>query len=183
MPGNPSRSDSKRGRLRCGFSSGTAAAAAAKAALRLLITGVCADAVAVRLPSGVYLGVPVAWSSMQGGTACASVIKDGGDDPDITNGAEIRATVSILRHGPEQAGQAERDRPKILLIAGKGVGLVTKPGLPVAPGEPAINPVPRQMLSENITLELMRSENFDLEPLLFELLRSGHFSKPERPGR
>ncbi len=73
--------------------------------------------------------------------------------------------VSILRHGPEQAGQAERNRPAILLVAGKGVGLVTKPGLPVAPGEPAINPVPRQMLSENITLELMRSENSDLEPL------------------
>jgi len=165
MPDNPSKPDSKRGRLRCGFSSGTAAAAAAKAALRHLITGVCADAVAVRLPSGVYLAVPVAWSSVQGGTACASVIKDGGDDPDITNGAEIRATVSILRHGPEHAGQAERDRPGILLAAGKGVGLVTKPGLAAAPGEPAINPVPRQMLSENITLELMRSENFDLEPL------------------
>jgi cobalt-precorrin-5B (C1)-methyltransferase len=165
MPGNPSRSGSKRGRLRCGFSTGTAAAAAAKAALRHLITGVCADAVAVRLPSGVYLAVPVAWSTTQGGTACASVIKDGGDDPDITNGAEIRATVSILRHGPGQAGLAERDRPAILLAAGKGVGLVTKPGLPVAPGEPAINPVPRQMLSENITLELMRSGNSDLEPL------------------
>ncbi|HIJ76136.1 MAG TPA: cobalt-precorrin-5B (C(1))-methyltransferase [Deltaproteobacteria bacterium] len=165
MPGNPSRSGSKRGRLRCGFSTGTAAAAAAKAALRHLITGVCADAVAVRLPSGVYLAVPVAWSTTQGGTACASVIKDGGDDPDITNGAEIRATVSILRHGPEQAGRAECDSPAILLVAGKGVGLVTKPGLPVAPGEPAINPVPRQMLSENITLELMRSENSDFEPL------------------
>jgi cobalt-precorrin-5B (C1)-methyltransferase len=165
MPDNPSKSDSKRGRLRCGFSSGTAAAAAAKAALRHLLTGVSAHAVAVRLPSGVYLAVPVAQSSMQGGTACASVIKDGGDDPDITNGAEIRARVSILRHGPERVGQAERDWPGILLVAGKGVGLVTKPGLAVAPGEPAINPVPRQMLSENITFELMRSQNFDLEPL------------------
>ncbi len=165
MPYNPSKSNSKRGRLRCGFSSGTAAAAAAKAALRHLLTGASADAVAVRLPSGVYLAIPVAWSSMQGGTACASVIKDGGDDPDITNGAEIRATVSILRHGPKQAGRAERDRPEILLVAGKGVGLVTKPGLAAAPGEPAINPAPRKMLSENMTLELMRSENFELERL------------------
>lgn len=165
MPDNPSKSDSKRGRLRCGFSSGTAAAAAARAALRHLLTGVSASAVAVRLPSGVYLGVPVAWSSVQGRTACASVIKDGGDDPDITNGAEIRAIVSILSRGPEQAGQAERDRPAILLVAGKGVGLVTKPGLAAAPGEPAMNPVPRQMLSENITLELMRPENFHLGPL------------------
>ncbi len=150
---------SKRKRLRYGFSSGTAAAAAAKAALRHLITGVSADAVAVRLPSGVYLAVPVASSSIQGRTACASIIKDGGDDPDITNGAEIRAIVSILRNGPAH------DRPGILLIAGKGVGLATKPGLPIPPGEPAINPVPRQMLSENITLELMGSENFDIERL------------------
>jgi len=165
MPDNPSKSDSKRKRLRCGFSSGTAAAAAAKAALRHLITGVSADVVAVRLPSGVYLAVPVASSSMQGGTACASVIKDGGDDPDITNGAEIRATVGILRDGPAHACQAARDRPKLLLTAGKGVGIATKPGLAIAPGEPAINPVPRQMLSENITLELMALENFDLERL------------------
>ena len=135
MPDNPSKSDSKSGRLRCGFSSGTAAAAAAKAACATLSPGVSADAVAVRLPSGVYLAVPVAWSRSQGGTANASVIKDGGDDPDITNGAEIRATVSILRHGPEHAGQAERDGPEILLVAGKGVGLVTKPGLAAAPGE------------------------------------------------
>ncbi|MGO8943929.1 MAG: cobalt-precorrin-5B (C(1))-methyltransferase CbiD [Syntrophobacteraceae bacterium] len=185
MPGNPSRSDNKKGRLRCGFSTGTAAAAAAKAALRYLITGVCADAVAVRLPSGVYLAVPVAWCSVQRGTACASVTKDGGDDPDITNGAEIRATVSILRHGPEQGGQAERDRPEILLTAGKGVGLVTKPGLPVAPGEPAINPVPRQMLSENITLELMRSENVDLEPLFLNSpdrgISAGRSAQKDRP--
>lgn len=158
-------SGSKRSRLRCGFSSGTAAAAAAKAALRNLLTGVCADVVAVRLPSGVYLAVAVASGGMQGGSAWASVIKDGGDDPDVTNGAEIRATVSILRRGPEHYGQIERDRPEILLAAGKGVGLVTKPGLPVAPGEPAINPAPRQMLSENITLELMRSEELDLEAL------------------
>ncbi len=156
---------SKRGRLRRGFSTGTAAAAAAKAALRLLISGASADTVAVRLPSGVYLAVPVAWSSMKSGAACASVIKDAGDDPDITNGAEIRAKVSILRHGP---GHLPRNVSMhgcggILLAAGKGVGLVTKPGLPVASGEPAINPVPRQMISENITLELLFSENLNLE--------------------
>ncbi len=68
-------------------------------------------------------------------------------------------------------------RPGILLVAGKGVGLVTKPGLPVAPGEPAINPVPRQMLSENITLELLRSENFDLEPLFLNWLRCRPFQQ------
>ena len=101
MPEKPPKPANKRSRLRCGFSTGTAAAAAAKAALRRLITGSCGDAVAVRLPSGVYLAVPVAWTSMDGKTACASVIKDGGDDPDITNGAEIKARVSILRHRPD----------------------------------------------------------------------------------
>ncbi len=171
MPDNRLKSGSRGGRgrpcaLRCGFSTGTAAAAAARAALRHLITGASADAVAVRLPSGVYLAVPVAWCGMRGGTACASVIKDGGDDPDITNGAEIRATVGILRDGPEEhVDRTGRNGPGILLVAGKGVGLVTKPGLPAVPGEPAINPVPRQMLSENIALELQGSENFDLEPL------------------
>jgi len=167
MPEKPPKPANKRSRLRIGFSTGTAAAAAAKAALRRLITGACGNAVAVRLPSGVYLAVPVAWSSINGKTACASVIKDGGDDPDITNGAEIKASVSILRHRPDSIRHNADmcGRPGILLVAGKGVGLVTKPGLPVAPGEPAINPVPRQELSENITLELLLSENLHLEPL------------------
>jgi cobalt-precorrin-5B (C1)-methyltransferase len=70
-----------------------------------------------------------------------------------------------LRDGPEPGDRTGRNRPWILLIAGKGVGLVTKPGLAAAPGEPAINPVPRQMLSENIALELLRHENLNIEPL------------------
>ncbi len=167
MPENPPEYAIKRSRLRCGFSTGTAAAAAAKAALRRLLTGACGDAVAVRLPSGVYLAVPVARSGIDGKAACASVVKDGGDDPDITNGAEIRARVSILRHGPDciRHNADMCGRQEIILAAGMGVGLVTKPGLPVAPGEPAINPVPRQELSENITLELLLTENLNLEPL------------------
>jgi cobalt-precorrin-5B (C1)-methyltransferase len=175
------------------------------------MTGTSEETVAVRLPSGSYLSVPVAQSSVHGCTANASVIKDAGDDPDITNGAEIRATVTILspspagcasdfdpeltsdsvpvesirdgvsqsvetgtlstgltpaRNGSKSSGLRMRGRPKILLIAGEGVGIVTKPGLPVAPGEPAINPVPRQMLSENITLELLHSKRSDFERLL-----------------
>jgi cobalt-precorrin-5B (C1)-methyltransferase len=110
---------------------------------------------------------------LQGGAASASVIKDAGDDPDITHGAEIGATVSIVRDDPaaltpavslnrdvKDADHGDGDRPRVLLTAGKGVGIVTKPGLPVAPGEPAINPVPRQMLSENVSLELQRFVDF-----------------------
>ncbi len=170
MPDDSTKSARKRNRtgqpaLRRGFSTGTAAAAAAKAALRHLIAGAAAEAVAVRLPSGVYLAVPVAWSSIKGCTACASVIKDGGDDPDITHGAEIRATVAILRDRQRPVDGKEPGGPGILLVAGKGVGMVTKPGLAAAQGEPAVNPVPRRMLSENISLELLRSENPDLESL------------------
>jgi len=170
MPDNPVKAGGKKGgfrrpALRCGFSTGTAAAAAAMAALRHLVTGALPGTVAVRLPSGVYLAVPVVRCSRGGGTASASVIKDGGDDPDITNGAEIRATVGILRDDSEHGDRTGGSRAGILLIAGKGVGLVTKPGLPAAPGEPAVNPVPRRMLSENIAIELLRSENFAIEPL------------------
>ncbi len=152
--------------LRSGFSSGTAATAAAIAALRRLITGTSADAVAVRLPSGVYLAVPVALCNVYEGTACASVIKDGGDDPDVTNGAEIRARVGVFRHTRGNISREGVDLPDIVVFAGRGIGMVTKPGLPALPGEPAINPVPRQMLSENITLELLRSDKFELEEFL-----------------
>jgi cobalt-precorrin-5B (C1)-methyltransferase len=123
------------------------------------------DAVAVRLPSGVYLGVPVALCSVRGSTACASVIKDGGDDPDVTNGAEIKATVTVVGYPPAKCSAEELDRAEIVVFAGRGIGTVTKPGLPALPGEPAINPVPRRMLSENITLELLRSDKFTLEQL------------------
>jgi cobalt-precorrin-5B (C1)-methyltransferase len=146
----------KRKKLRCGFSTGTAAAAAAKAALRHLLSGKGADTVAVRLPSGVYLGVSVHLSRVEKGIAVASVIKDGGDDPDITNGAEIRAKVYFMRrsgNGPTSEGGAG-----IFLSAGKGVGLVTKAGLPVSPGEPAINPVPRQMICDNILREILYAD-------------------------
>ncbi|MDR3557721.1 MAG: cobalt-precorrin-5B (C(1))-methyltransferase CbiD [Syntrophobacteraceae bacterium] len=151
--------------LRSGFSSGTAATAAAVAALRCLISGASADTIAVRLPSGVYLAVPVARCTVHDGTAWASVIKDGGDDPDVTNGAEIRAGVTLWGH-PDSKPAQELKRREIVLLAGRGIGTVTKPGLPALPGEPAINPVPRQMLAENITLELLRSVKSEFEEAL-----------------
>ncbi len=132
------------------------------AALRLLLTGTTAEAIAVRLPSGVYLGVPVAGGSLDDGTGCARVIKDGGDDPDVTNGAEIRARVNIFCNTSLGSAKA----PEIVVFAGTGIGTVTKPGLPALPGEPAINPGPRQMISENITLELLRADRSALERVL-----------------
>jgi cobalt-precorrin-5B (C1)-methyltransferase len=155
-----------REKLRCGFSTGTAAAAAARAALRHLIAGEASRCVSVRLPMGVLLPILIKESSLTNDGAWASVIKDGGDDPDVTHNAEIQAGVRCLpataTHVPPERSQMvnepspENHGSGICLIAGEGVGTVTKPGLPVRVGEPAVNPVPRMMLVENLTEELLQ---------------------------
>ena len=139
----------ERKRLRSGFSTGSAATAAARAALRLLLTGEAAEVVAVRLPAGYYLPIPVASVQREGDFATASVIKDGGDDPDATHRAEIRARVSVWS---DPAGESKTGM-RLCLTGGEGVGTVTRPGLPVGVGEPAINPVPREMLAANLAEE------------------------------
>ncbi|MGQ9920672.1 MAG: cobalt-precorrin-5B (C(1))-methyltransferase [Desulfobacca sp.] len=128
--------------LRSGFSTGTAAAAAVQAALLALAERPAPATVAVPLPAGGSIAVPVAFQGLRGPMAEAQVIKDGGDDPDVTHGALIGAQVQIL-NGSSPAGQ-------IIIQRGPGVGLVTRPGLPVPPGEPAINPIPRKMLRQVI---------------------------------
>ncbi|MGB8992913.1 MAG: cobalt-precorrin-5B (C(1))-methyltransferase [Desulfobaccales bacterium] len=126
-----------RKELRQGFSTGTAAAAAAQGALYELLGRPCPDRVEVALPGGGSLSIPLHRHARQGPRGEAVVIKDAGDDPDVTNGAEIGARVWRLEAGAEE---------DILLLGGQGVGRVTKPGLPLAVGEPAINPVPRKMI-------------------------------------
>lgn len=124
--------------LREGFTTGTAAAAAAKAAALFLLTGTRAQSMDTPLPPGGRLVVPVDAISPEGRrTARARVIKDGGDDPDATHAQAIEALVELL---PGQAC------PPIIL-GGKGVGTVTLPGLPVPPGQPAINPEPRKQIA------------------------------------
>lgn len=162
-----------RGKLRCGFSTGTAATAAARAALRHVITGEASRCVAVRLPMGFFLPVLVSGSHLTDDGAWASVIKDGGDDPDVTHHAEIQALVKWV---PAKCVKAEVDFPVICLVAGEGVGIVTKPGLPVRIGEPAVNPVPRMMLAENLTEELLL---WDLKKLC--LAESANWNVP--PGK
>lgn len=127
-----------RKELRQGFSTGTAAAAAAQGALRELLELTCPDKVEVALPGGGSLKIPLHYHRRDGGTGIAAVIKDAGDDPDVTNGAEIGARVRLL-DGPG-------NKEEIVFQAGEGVGRVTKPGLVLAVGEPAINPVPRRMI-------------------------------------
>lgn len=127
---------SKRG-LRRGWTTGACATAATKAALTALITGEFPDPVEIALPKGETPQFALCFESLSGAGAVAGIVKDAGDDPDVTHGATIMAHVVPL---PEGSG--------VKFKAGEGVGTVTKKGLPVAVGEPAINPVPRQMMRD-----------------------------------
>ncbi len=123
--------------LRRGWTTGACAAAAARAAAEGFLTGQFPDPVTIRLPGGGTPAFALAECSRLPNAAMAAIVKDAGDDPDVTHGALIRVTLSI---GPPRSGVTFR--------AGPGVGTVTLPGLPIPPGEPAINPVPRRMITE-----------------------------------
>lgn len=124
--------------LRTGYTTGSCACAAAKAALGALITGRVQDNSCILLPCGEEVELVVASASIGQQEVTCSVVKDAGDDPDVTNGCEIVATV---RWGENRG---------IRFLPGKGVGTVTLPGLGLAVGEPAINPVPRRMITSEI---------------------------------
>ena len=127
--------------LRSGYTTCACAAAAAKAALRCLL-GHVDEAVDIPFPDGSRHRFALCRVGRLGeGCAMASVVKDAGDDPDVTNGAEIGAEVRWI--------DTPRDEP-IILVNGPGVGRVTKPGLPIPVGEPAINPVPRKMIRQAV---------------------------------
>ncbi len=123
--------------LKRGWTTGACATAATRAALTALLDGAFPDPVEITLPKGERPVFALALEEAGEGWARAGIVKDAGDDPDVTHGALI---VSTVRHGMRGAG--------ITLKAGLGVGTVTKPGLPVEPGEPAINPVPRAMITQ-----------------------------------
>ena len=128
---------STKKKLRSGYTTGACAAAAAKAAVLRLLGRPEEEAVEIPFPDGSRHSFALCRVSGEADHALATVVKDAGDDPDVTNGAEIGARVRWLdATGPEP----------IVLVNGPGVGLVTKPGLPVPVGQPAINPVPRQMI-------------------------------------
>jgi cobalt-precorrin-5B (C1)-methyltransferase len=124
--------------LRTGWTTGTCASAAAKAAAQLLATGEAPAWVEVALPSGQRVTFAVDSTALAAGAATAVVVKDAGDDPDVTHGAHLTATVSWgTGVGVELDG-------------GEGVGVVTKPGLGLTVGGPAINPVPRKMITQAV---------------------------------
>lgn len=125
--------------LRSGWTTGACAAAAAVAAYRALQGAGFPDPVEITLPRGETPRFALVTQVLEGESATAGVTKDGGDDPDVTHGAEVRVTVRI---GAEGSG--------ISFKGGEGVGTVTRPGIPVPVGEPAINPGPRRIITANL---------------------------------
>ncbi|AOP44939.1 cobalt-precorrin-5B (C(1))-methyltransferase [Streptomyces lydicus] len=128
--------------LRHGWTTGACATAASTAAYTALLGGEFPDPVTITLPKGQTPSFALAVEELDAGdgSAMAGVVKDAGDDPDVTHGALIRARVRVL---PPGSG--------VVFKAGPGVGTVTRPGLPLDVGEAAVNPVPRQMMREHLT--------------------------------
>lgn len=129
--------------LRRGWSTGACAAGAARAALVGLLTSTVPERITIELPQGRTPTFDITRAHISGDIATATIIKDAGDDPDVTHLAPITATLSWADPG---AG--------IVFVAGDGVGTVTLPGLPLPVGEPAINPMPRQYIADNLHREL-----------------------------
>ncbi|MFF7728902.1 cobalt-precorrin-5B (C(1))-methyltransferase [Streptomyces sp. NPDC008001] len=131
--------------LRHGWTTGACATAATTAAYTALLTGEFPDPVTITLPKGQTPAFALAAEALSGSdaeggpSAMAGIVKDAGDDPDVTHGALVRSTVRVL---PPGSG--------VVFRAGPGVGTVTRPGLPLDVGEPAVNPVPRQMMRDHV---------------------------------
>lgn len=133
------------GPLRRGWTTGACATAATKAALTALLTGKFPDPVSITLPKGEQPAFALATEKLERNFAQAAIIKDAGDDPDITHGAMICVTVE-----PSEVG--------IVFAAGEGVGTITLEGLPLPVGHAAINPVPRQLMT-NIVHEVCAEQS------------------------
>ena len=138
--------------LHHGYTTGACATAAAKAALTALLSKEEQTAASITLPSGEIIILPVAATEWDGDSATCSVIKDAGDDPDVTNGSTIVANVAF--------STASDDAP-VRFVAGPGVGTVTLPGLGLEVGGPAINTTPRKMITEELAaiLQAFRQNN------------------------
>ena len=124
-------------RLRCGYTTGTCAAAATKASLRALLSGKISESEMMPVPKGLTIEVPITSVILDKDFASSVVVKDGGDDIDATHGMEIVSTVTLTGSG-------------INIDGGKGIGRVTKKGLDQPPGNAAINSTPRKMITEAV---------------------------------
>ncbi|MHC8507907.1 MAG: cobalt-precorrin-5B (C(1))-methyltransferase [Rhodospirillales bacterium] len=141
--------------LRRGWTTGACAAAAACAAAQALLDGAFPDPVTITLPGGQEPAFALSRAERRSETtAAAGVIKDAGDDPDVTHGAEIIAAVTLTDAGTEADAETGAG---VTFKAGTGVGTVTRPGLPLPPGEPAINPGPRAMITSAVMGAVMNA--------------------------
>jgi cobalt-precorrin-5B (C1)-methyltransferase len=148
----------KKKSLRTGYTTGTCAAAATKAALSTLLNREKLVKVNVSLPKDKQIAIDIAWIKYENEkSVTAAVVKDGGDDPDVTNGAEVWSTVSLLENAN-----------KIVIDGGIGVGRVTKPGLGLEIGKAAINPTPLKMINQAIdeTLWQQKKDRFGLSVII-----------------
>jgi cobalt-precorrin-5B (C1)-methyltransferase len=125
--------------LRSGLTTGSCATATSLAAARLLLAGETNDAIDITLPKGKSVQMRLEFCRLIADGAEAGTLKDAGDDPDVTHGALVSAQVRLIHE------------PDVRFVAGEGVGTVTRPGLVLGVGEPAINPVPRRMMAEHLT--------------------------------
>ena len=125
-------------KLRLGYTTGSCAAAASKAAAWMLLTGKRKERIRIDTPKGITLDLDVLQINMDDNTVSCAIEKDGGDDPDVTKGSLIFAQVT------------RTETPEIIIDGGQGVGRVTKRGLDQPVGAAAINSVPRQMIRENL---------------------------------
>lgn len=142
--------------LHSGFTTGSCACAAAKAALSTLLTGEVLNQVTITLPDGEEVELPVSRTEKDGQSIICTVVKDAGDDPDVTNKREICAKVMLSK----ETG--------IRFAAGKGVGIVTLPGLGLEIGEPAINPTPRKMMAAE-TEKILEAHRIPKQGVVIEI--------------
>lgn len=140
--------------LRSGYTTGACATAASKAALHALLSKQEQTESSITLPSGQTITLPVAHTEWTTSSARCTVIKNAGDDPDVTNGCQIIAEVEL---SPSKESTETVDTPSILFKAGEGVGTVTLPGLGLEIGGPAINTTPRRLITDELTTVLRQS--------------------------
>ena len=148
--------------MRKGFTSGSCAAAAASAAAWMLLLGIEKKKTEILTPAGIPFPAEITDITREEGSVSCGVVKDGGDDPDITTGLVIMATVAYPRKEESYRGELLREEtagssdsvsekePAVILRGGEGVGIVTAPGLDQPVGSPAINRVPREMIIREV---------------------------------
>lgn len=136
--------------MRYGFTTGSCAAAASKAAAYMLLTGKAKNKITIQTPKGIAYTADITDIKRSENEVSCAVIKDGGDDPDVTTGAYIYASVRILHSDTSALCKKKQDLVIINIDGGDGVGRVTKPGLDQPVGNAAINHVPREMIEKEV---------------------------------